>query len=342
MIFIFYKEDYTLNQDINELIEKIKYEYSTIGEKKKIVFFAKHGMDSFLGDIITALSDEYETKKVIVSDYKQIDNGMRWADICWFEWCDELVIYGSRLPIAKEKKIICRLHRYEALTGYPKQVTWENVDKLIIVTKHLLKFLETQIPDISKKVNIVAINNGVNLDKYQFQERKTGFNIAYVGYIHSRKNPVLLLQIMNVLVKDDSRYKLYIAGEFQDPLIELYWNDQINKMNLNDNIIFQGWQSDIGNWLKDKNYILSTSIHESFGYGIAEAMSRGIKPVIHNFIFSNEIWDKKFMFNAVDEAVKMITENDYNSKEYRHFIEKNYSLDNQLTKINSLLKSLYN
>lgn len=324
-----------LNKDINDV-------NCNIHEKKKMVFFVKQGMDSFLGGIITGLSEEYETRKVIVTDYEQIDKGMQWADICWFEWCDELVIYGSRLPMAKDKKIICRLHRYESLTGYPAQVDWEKVDKLIIVTKHLAKFLQAQIPDISKKVDIVTINNGVDLDKYEFKERKTGFNIAYVGYIHSRKNPVLLLQIMNVLVKNDNRYKLYIAGEFQEPLIELYWNDQINKMNLNDNVIFQGWQNDIGSWLEDKNYILSASIHESFGYGIAESMSRGIKPVIHNFLFANEIWNEKFMFNAIDEAVKMITEGNYNSKEYRSFIENNYSLDNQLRKIKLLCSNICN
>ena len=47
---------------------------------------------------------------------------MIWADICWFEWCDELVAYGSKLSIAKEKRIICRLHSYEAFTDLPANV----------------------------------------------------------------------------------------------------------------------------------------------------------------------------------------------------------------------------
>lgn len=294
-------------------------------------------MDNFLGDIIEGLSDDYITKKIVVTEYKQIDEGMKWADICWFEWCDELVIYGSKLAVAKEKKVVCRLHRYESLTNYPKNVNWENVDKLIIVTNHLKRFLIAAIPNIEKKIDILTINNGVNLDRYEFKERKKGFNIAYVGYIHSRKNPTLLLQIMNVLVKIDKRYKLYVAGQFQDSLIELYWNDEINKMNLGGNIIFQGWKDDIGKWLENKNYILSTSIHESFGYGIAEAMSRGIKPIIHNFPFANEIWNESFMFNGIDKAVSMITEGEYKSKEYRKFIENKYSLEMQIKSLKTLL-----
>jgi len=197
-----------------------------------------------------------------------------------------------------------------------------------------------QIPDIDKRTEVLTINNGVNLDKYIFKERANGFKVAYVGYIHSRKNPILLLQIIKSLIKKDKRYKLYLAGKFQDPLIELYFKYQIEKMDLQDNVFFEGWQDNISNWLEDKSYIISTSIHESFGYGIAEAMARGIKPVIHDFLFAEEIWPKKYLFNTIDEAVDMITSNEYNSAEYRDFIETNYSLEKQMESTLNLLKNL--
>jgi len=332
-------KDENIKADIIAIVEKISSEHDivVVEDKKKIVFFVKQGMDSFLGDIINGLSDQYEIKKIIVTDYKQIDECMVWADICWFEWCDELVVYGSKLGLAKEKKVICRLHRYEVFTDLPKNVEWENVNKLIIVSEHLKKFLVTAIPNIENKVDIVTIKNGVNLDKFKLKERNVGFNIAYVGYIHSRKNPVLLLQIINKLVKKDKKYKLYVAGQFQDALIELYWNYQVQQMGLQNNVIFQGWQEDINKWLDDKNYIVSASIHESFGYGIAEAMTRGIKPIIHNFLFADGIWEKKYLYNEIDEAIKMITSKNYDSYEYRKFILENYSLDSQVDKIKNIL-----
>ena len=321
-----------LNQIGTHLVEQ-----NTKKPKQKIVFFVKKDLDSFLGDIIQALSHDYETKKVVVTDLKQIDQEMKWADLCWFEWCDELIGYGSRLSIAKEKRIFCRLHRYEVFTEHPTKVKWENVESLIIVTAHLERFLLQQIPDLKQRVNIVTIENGVNLDKYPLSDRQPGLNIAYVGYIHSRKNPVLLLQIIGELVKIDKRYKLFLAGEFQDPLVKLYWDYQVDQIGLQNNVFFQGWQSNINEWLKDKNYLLSSSIHESFGYGIAEAMAQGIKPIIHNFIFAEEIWDKKYLFNTVSEAVNKITSDIFNSKEYRQFIEENYSLGKQISAIRNLL-----
>ncbi|MDU5111504.1 MAG: methyltransferase domain-containing protein [Clostridium sp.] len=307
--------------------------------KKKIVFFDK-GDDKFIKDIIESLSNDYETKKITVTNLRQIDIWMEWADICWFEWCDELVIYGSNSVLAPDKKIICRLHRYEAFTDYPSRVKWENIDKLIIVTEHLRLILRQTVKNIEDIVDIVTVNNGVNIDKIEFIEKNKGFNIGYVGYLHQRKNPILLLQIIKKLISVDKRYKLYIAGIFQDPLLRLYWDYQIKEMNLENNIIFDGWQEDITSWLRDKNYILSTSIHESFGYGIAEAMCNGTKPIIHNFVFSEEIWDRKYVFNTIDDAVSMIRSNNYNSMEYRNYIEDNYSLDKQVVLTKDLILNI--
>lgn len=308
--------------------------------KKKIVFFVKDGMNNFFEDIIMRLDGEYWTRKISVTDIAQLEKGMEWADICWFEWCDDIIASASAMPVCRNKKVICRLHRYEAFTRYPARVIWESVDKLVIVTPHLKELLEKNFPGISKRVDIVVIENGVDLDRYSFKKRDAGYNIAMVGYLHSRKNPVMLLQIIKKLVETDKRYKLFIAGRFQEQLLRLYWEYQVIRMGLSDNVIFDGWQRDISSWLEDKNYLLSTSIHESFGYGIAEAMARGIKPVIHDFLNADEIWDKRFLFNTVDEAVDMILDDSYDSEAYRDFIKSRFNLDDKVAEIRKLLSEL--
>jgi len=47
-------------------------------------------------------------------------------------------------------------------------------------------------------------------------------------------------------------------------------------------IKFDGWVENPEEWLKDKSHIICTSVLESQGKGIMEAMSMGLKPVIHN------------------------------------------------------------
>jgi len=308
--------------------------------KPKICFFYFKTGDKFLNDIIEYFSRFYSVRRVAVQNKEEIEEDMRWADICWFEWCNNILVHATNLPIAMEKKIICRIHRYEVFTDIPKNVEWGTVDKAIVVTDHLKKLLELKVPNIENMVEFTTIKNGVDLSKFTLSQRKKGYNIAFVGHMIPRKNPMLLLQIAKKLVEKDSRYKVFIAGNFEDEMLELYWIHMVKELELEQNVFFEGYQVNIDDWLENKQYILSTTMHESFGYGIAEAMARGIKPVIHNFLYSKEIWPEKYLFNTVDEAVEIIESSVYSSEEYRDYITDNYSLDNQLIQINLLFEEM--
>ncbi|GIV61741.1 MAG: hypothetical protein KatS3mg044_0607 [Rhodothermaceae bacterium] len=308
----------------------------------KLAFIVREGLDQFLDDIPRELVADYEVRKFVVNSTSDVDDALRWGDVCWFEWCNDPLVYASRHPLAREKKILCRLHRYEAFSGYPSQVNWDAVDRLILVTGHLRHLLESRVPDLTRRVQVEVIQNGVDLEAYPFTEREPGFNIACIGYQHLRKNPMLLLQIMARLVEQDPRYHLFVAGTFQDPLLQLYWDYMIREMGLEEHVHFDGWQDDVASWLEDKQYLISTSLHESFGYAIAEAMARGIKPVVHNFPFAYEIWAEEMLFNTVDEAVEMITSDEYDSRLYRAFIEGHYALEKQVARIRALLARLTN
>lgn len=307
--------------------------------KKRVIFFVKQGLDKFLQDIITGISDEYETRKSIVTNYDQIDSGMQWADICFFEWCDELIIYGSKLKLANEKKIICRLHSYEAFADYPGDVNWSSVDKLIFVAEHIRNFTVRRFNIDTSKTEVIP--NGIDLSKLTFKDRKVGFNIAYVGYINYKKGPMLLLHAFKAIYDSDNRYKLYIAGTFQDYRDVLYFEQMIKEFSLENNVIYEGWQKDLDRWLEDKNYILCTSILESQNMSVMQAMSKGIKPIVHNFVGAKTIYGK-YVWNTIQEACDMVFESKYNSKKYRNFIENNYSLDKEITKIKNLLHELIN
>jgi glycosyltransferase involved in cell wall biosynthesis len=144
---------------------------SNISNRVKIAFFVKKGLDSFLEDIISFFSAEYEVKKVVVNNLKKIDEEMRWADICWFEWCDELIDYGSKLEIAKTKKIICRIHGYEVYGDLIKTPKWENIDQVIIVAPHIKRIFEENIKHIYKdNLKIDLVYCGLDIDKYEIPE----------------------------------------------------------------------------------------------------------------------------------------------------------------------------
>ncbi len=304
-------------------------------EKKRLVFFVKRGMDSFIGDIINGLSEDYWTRKIIVDKYEQIDKGMEWADICWFEWCDELIIYGSKLSLAIEKKVICRLHSYEAFTDYPKNVNWNYVDKLIFVAQHIKENVLSKISISEDKA--IVIYNGIDLDKYTFKKREKGFNIAYVGYINYKKGPMLLLHAFKAIHDFDNRYVLHIAGKFQDERDQLYFNQMTDELQLRNSIKFDGWQTDINKWLEDKNYIICTSLLESQNLSVMQAMTKGIKPLIHNFVGARNVYPSKYIWNTINEAVQNIRNNNYDSEEYRSLIENKYNNSCKMVEIKEVI-----
>ncbi|MGH4050362.1 MAG: glycosyltransferase [Clostridium sp.] len=329
--------DLKAKNEISNIILNIKKIHPNVVElilKKKIVFFDK-GDDKFIWDIINNLSEEFETKHIRVTDYKQIDEGMRWADICWFEWCDELVAYGSRHTLAVEKKIICRLHSYEAFSIYPSKVDWTKVNKLIFVADSIKKIVMNKFKIAESKTAIIA--NGVNVNEYEFQVRNSGFNIAYVGYINYKKGSMLLLHTFKAIYDKDHRYKLYIAGQFQDDRDVLYFQQMIRAFGIEKNVINEGWQNNIDKWLDDKNYILCTSVLESQNMSVMQAMAKGIKPIIHNFVGCKGIYPEKYVWNSISDAITMLSNREYNSKEYLDFVENNYGMQYALNSVKRLL-----
>lgn len=307
-------------------------------QNAKIVFFSK-GDNKFLYEIIKSLSKHFESKLITISSIQNcrlIDQWMDWSHICWFEWCDELIVYASKLEIAANRIIICRLHSYEAFTGYPAKVNWKNVDKLIFISKYIQDYV-TEIFKISKEITSV-IPNGVQLDELNYTKRKPGYKIAYAGYINYKKGPMLLLQTFKAIYDKNPGYELYIAGKYQDPRYQLYFNQMDKEFGIDNNFFFEGWQTDLDKWLEDKDYILCTSVLESQNMSVMQAMAKGIKPVIHNFAGAKEIYPEKYVWNTINEAVAMISEDKYDSHEYRTFIQSNYSLEKQ----NEIIKNLIN
>jgi tetratricopeptide (TPR) repeat protein len=305
-------------------------------KRPKIAFFCGlKGDMKFLTDIYTFAKDRFSVELFEGENIDQMRDLMEWSDISWFEWCTNLAVAASALP--KVCKNIVRLHRFEAYGEWPSQMQWQNIDTLITVgNSYVEEALLEQVPNIRNLTQLITIPNGVNLDKFKFSEKKRGKNIACVGYLNMRKNPMFLLQCMQKLHFIDPEYRLFFGGIHQDKTLEQYLTHMVNTLNLNGVVLFDGWQEDVCSWLEDKDYVVSTSINESQGMGLFEGMACGLKPVIHNFPGAAQIFPSEFLFNISEEFCEQILSDKYEPKKYRRFVEENYPLKKQLSKINNI------
>lgn len=331
MALHYYKKALKLN-NIKEMENKFKDIREKFKKEEKLAIFCLPGLDNFIKDIAEVLSNIYDVKLVVTTDGNEITNAYNWADIVWLEWANEMAVQITNKLSKENKKVICRLHGYEALRkDFLSKMNWNFIDKIIFVADNVLKTAIKNEPRI-KNVSYKLIYNGIDLSKYTYSIRNSGENIVFVGHFNYKKNPVLALQILK-RINDIGNYKLFWAGQMQDERMYNYINYLAEKLNLKEKFIFEGFKTNINDYLENKNLFLSTSIHEGYGVAILEAMSKGIKPAIHNFYVAEEFYPKEFVFNTIDEAVEMITNSDYDSEKYRRFVEEKCPFEKQIFQI---------
>ena len=263
------------------------------------------------------LSKQYE---VVIKTIPEVGN---W-DCIIFLWTNQDTIkFINDNP--KICKYIVYIRRYEFF-GLIHSVQWDKVDEIVFVNNYLKNKFEEHF---NKKTNLIY--NGVNPSKWTYREHSAGVNIAMVGWINQKKNFPLAMQILKRL---GNRYKLHIAGGFQDEATLMYisYFAEQNKLN---NIIFYGRIKDMNSWLENKDYILSCAISEGCPNNVIEAMAKGIKPVVHNWPGATEQFDNNNIFTVPDEAAAMIEDTYYDSIHYRKTVEEKFGLSSytQLRKL---------
>jgi len=251
-------------------------------------------------------------------------------DVMMFMWAD-LQTKDFINNYHKKSKYVVFVRRYELFFFDMISIDWDKVDEIIMVNDVLAQEFE----EITNRTPHV-IYNGVIPEEWTYRERGHGKKIAWVGFINSKKNLQLALQILNELPKN---YEFHIAGTVQDAFIMLYLRKMAELMELK-NIIFYGQVKNMNEWLDDKNYILSTAISEGCPNNVIEAMAKGIKPIIHMWPGA-DIQFHKHTFITATEAKGMISPgSEYDSVKYRHLIEIYFGLDT-FKKVRELVEGLW-
>lgn len=329
------------DKEITLLLEEIR---SAPQSKPKIAILCLPRYESFLEDIANHLKARYEVQTCYTNNDQEIKSSIEWADIVWLEFANDISVYATNnVPAIQHKTVVCRIHSYEVLNGNLPSVDFTKIDMVVFVDDYVRNIAFETNPSIHKDNKTVVIQNGVNLTQFSYEERAPGFNIAVVGEISHKKNPSMWIEIMNRLIKLNPQYKLNVAGNIQELRFKYYLENIIHRLGLERNITFHGRVEDMPDWYEREgiNYLLTTSIFESFGYSIAEAMAMGYKPLIHNFPNAYDNWPSDCIFSTTDELINIIQKSDdYDSKRYHDFVREKYSLSLQLHLIDLMLNDL--
>ena len=284
-----------------------------------------------IGSFTNDIAQHYANKDWTVVKREQCDLRWKgWADIAWFEWCDDGIVEWSREPWSCP--VICRLHSYEAYTDWPGQVNWNNVDHLVFVSEHIRQIVFQRWPHIKDQVNTSIIHNGVDPTKLTYREREAGNKIAFLGYINHKKSPDGLATLARMYPK----YEFHVGGQPQEANT---WDDFLYQIADLPNVYFHGWIDEKDNWLEDMNYLVSPSVIESFGYTIAEAALKGIKPLVRHRIGARDLWPAEWIYRGPQDLQRLL-DAPYDSASYRQWILDHYTLDHQIELTDELIHIL--
>ena len=287
--------------------------------------------DSFLAPLIPALERDWEVRFVSLPPVPELAAAIAWCDVLWLEWCWDHAVWATREGIAAGRPTVLRLHSVEALnTDYPARVDWSRVDRLVTVGEDIGELIRARVPGAAP----VVIPNGVDPTRFR-PGTPDAHRVAWVGHIEPKKNPMLLLQIAARLRQT---HEFHVAGPFTDLRTRRYVLHLAASLGLGGTLQLHGPVADMPGFLADKGVILSTSMYESFGLNIAEGMSCGLAPVVHDFPGADRLWPPEALFASVDEAVALIRAASP-GQHWRDWVGR-YGLDQQADATRALLAGL--
>lgn len=277
-----------------------------------------------------------------------------WADVVWFDTVDNNIKSATNPSEAiladsanfqpwdmhnmdlTGKKIICRAIDIEVWYGSQHGVLWDVVTDLVFIAPHIKK----QFGDIPPHIKVHDIPCAVDFDKYNFRDHSAGgYKIGIVSEKWTSKGTDLALQVALELKLLNVPATFHWLGKWSDYEWEkAYFLDFIDRHELN--FEFTEWIEEanaVDTFLEDKDFLLHCSHKEAFSYATAEAMAKGIKPILHHFYGAEYLWPD-ITWSSVNEAVDMILEEEYNSDAYRDYLlERGYSLPQMMAKFEEVI-----
>ena len=307
-IVSFYKIASNPAYQINERIE-VKYLYN--GKPNREEF--KKNLKSF--HLIKAFKEGLKAIKILYLRYKLIKNEVMKddADIYFstrYEFGKILSKYGLNNKITLTQE-----HNFIDDEKYLKKIAkeYKNLTYVAVISKWHEKTYKEYFTNT--KVKIIRIEN--ILDEVPKVKSKLDNNaIIAVGRLNYIKDFNSLIDVVNIVVKDNPKLKLYLLGDGEEKEVLL---KKIRNLKLEKNIIMPGFVSAdrVQKYMLKSDIYIMTSLRECFPMVLLEAYSCGL-PVISFDILSGP---------------HEIVENDKTG-----YLIANRSKEKMAQKINSLLK----
>jgi glycosyltransferase involved in cell wall biosynthesis len=205
--------------------------------------------------------------------------------------------------VAKRKRTTLNIQVHTDLSVYsglkhilPK-IVLRHADTIRVVSNKI----KSQVEHIGVNANITVLPVFVDISKFKNAVRRehAGKNILWVGRFEEEKNPLQAIEVFKEVLKAEPAAHLTMLGTGS-------LDGQIREAAIGLPVTLAGWQ-DTANFLATADVVLCTSVHESWGASIVEALLAGVPVVAPDVGIAKEagatIMPRQELYKGVLEAL---------------------------------------
>lgn len=306
--------------------------------RPRLALLVLPNFDHFVQDLIDVLPGltGYDIMPFRVTSPAVFQAALAWTDrpdldAVWFEFCwppfPRLIAqtdFGGR-------RVLVRVHRVEAVeTNHVATTPWDKVSDLIVVSTDMAARVRKLVPGLERTTRLHLVHCGVDIGRFAPLQTWNPHRIGWCGLMTVRKNPTLALEILYNLRALDARYHLHISSTGGEVIATEPFFHLARRLRLMDAVHIDGAvpPSQMPAWHARNGILLHTSLHESFGFGMAEAASVGCDLAVLDYPGAEEFWPEATRFGTPDEAVTLIR--NAAPHRWRAHIAQRFSLDRHL------------
>lgn len=303
-------------------------------------------MDSWGGKFTASLKEYWESQGHQVL-FNPPWGAMEEADVTFFYQADNGLVTASTEKIKTKGKVYAQCVDIEVWAGQPMAVDWNYVDGLIFMADHIRDYV---LPQITPPEKVALIKPGIDLKKFTLKKSTASLErekspIRRIAYVVGDRRiwDVKRFDVALMLLKDliDSTgliWQLHVLGSYSS---HVQYNDYcehlIKNLQLEGFVIWHERVESVNDWLEDKDFFLLPSTKEAFSYATAEAMAKGIKPIIGNWRGIDKTW-APFYCKTYGQMYESFLQDYNNSEGYREFVEKNYDQERYFKELSEFME----
>jgi glycosyltransferase involved in cell wall biosynthesis len=237
------------------------------------------------------------------------------CDVVWVEWGQRGAVLVSLLDPG-DRRIVVRLHSFEAFTVFPQLIDASHVDLLTVVSPAFAALITAAAPALAGDVRVVpnvVADRGISETKDPGAARTLGL----LGWSAPAKDAVWALDLLAALRAVDPSWRLHLVGAPPDAgagggSYARAVAERLARPDVADAVDLVGQTDDVAGALRVIGVIVSSSTRESFHVAVAEGVESGARAVVRDWPAlaayggAHGVWPDAWIVTTVDEAVTRV------------------------------------